>query len=537
MRRSTGVLAIILALCSCTSVQTGSFGTRAGDTLRIAQVQEPAALDPLLLNGTVALEYAALIYSYLLKFDDRGELVPDLAIEVPSLANGGVSKDQRHITYHLRHGVKFSDDVELTAQDVVFTNDAVNNPKNLIQSRLGYDQIAAVQAVDRYTVEVTLKKPYAPILALFCAPGNVYPIIPKHVLAKYPDINKIDFNAHPIGSGPFTVIEWRRGDRVILAANEHYWKGKPQIARIEIRFSPDYNALVNRLDAGDVDAGFNIDPAVVPQLRQNTNLNVAYTPLDGLGSLIFNMQDPVMVDVRVRRALSMAIDVPAMVAKASQGIYSAKDAGRGLFKWAYNSKVLKMPPYDPDAARKLLDAAGWKAGPDGIRAKNGRPLEITFILEKGSQTYAIVGNMVEQAERAVGAGVSQKEFVVEQFAAPVSMGGPVYSGKFNIAEYPFLPGLDPDPTDQFACDRVPPAGFNKPRYCSAAMDAALARGVATFDRAGRQAAYDDVQRILSRELPMLMIYQIVQVNAWPKWLKHESGAVSTPFWNVGAWSR
>lgn len=529
------VVAALFVPQACTSVQTGSGSASAG-MLRIAQLQEPASLDPLLLNGTVGIESASLIYDYLLMIDDRGQTVPGIATEVPTLANGGISADQRHITYHLRHGIKFSDGVELTADDVVFTASAVNNPKNLIQSRLGYDEIASIKARDRYTVDVALKRPYAPFLVLFCAPGNVYPVMPKHILAKFSDINQIDFNSHPIGSGPYTVVEWRRGDRVILQANKLYWRGAPRIARIELRFTPDYNAMVNRLSSGDVDAVFNADPSIAPQLRDINSVNVTYTRIDGQGALIFNMQDPITGDARVRRALSMAIDVAPMVAKASQGVYSATDAGRGLFKWAYNSAVLKMPAYDPAGARELLDRAGWKAGPDGMRSKGGRPLEISFIQEKGSQTYAIIGNAVQQYERAVGADVALKEFVVEKFAAPPSLGGPVYSGKFNIAQYPFLPGLDPDATDQFACNRVPPAGFNKPRFCSKEMDADLARSVSTFDRTQRQVAFNDIQAIVSRQLPMLLIYQIVQVNAFPKWVKHQTFSPAGPFWNVGAWS-
>jgi peptide/nickel transport system substrate-binding protein len=427
--------------------------------------------------------------------------------------------------------------MELTSADVLFTHDAVMNPRNLIQSRLGYDQIDSMRAPDKYTVVAHLKRPYAPFLVLFCAPGNVYPIMPKHILAKYPSVNRLDFNAHPIGSGPYTVVEWRRGDRVILASNKSYWKGEPAIHRIELRFTADNNAMANRLASGDVDAVFNTDSSVVPQLRTIQAVNLALTPLNGQGALIFNTQDPVTADPRVRRALAMGIDAKSMVAKASQGVFSNGNPGRGMFQWAYNPAVLQMPSYDPRGAGKLLDAAGWKLGAGGVRQKNGRPLDVLLINEKGSQAFSIIGNSIQEYERAIGVAVTQKEYVVEQFAAPAQMGGPVYGGKFSVAQYPFLPGDDPDVTDQFACNRIPPAGFNKPRFCDPRMDAALARGVASFDHAKRQAAYNDVQRIVSEKLPMYLMYQIIQVSAWPKWLKHASGAPTTPFWNVAAWSR
>ena len=526
---------LLAGLTGCTDVSSG--GTAARDTLRIAQLQEPASLDPLLLNGTVGIESASLIYSYLLKMDDRGMLIADAATAVPSLANGGISRDGRTIVYHLHRGIHFSDGVEVSADDVLFTVSAVMNPKNLIQSRLGYDQIASIKARDRYTIEVRLKRPYAPFLVLFCAPGNVYPIMPKHLLAQFPDVNKLDFNGRPVGSGPYTVVEWRRGDRIVLEANRTYWRGAPAIKRIELRFTPDFNAMVNRLSSGDVNAVFNADSSIAQALGSVPSVVVKRTPIDGIGALIFNTQDQIVSDVRVRRALSMAIDVHSMIGKASQHVFTNRDAGRGLLKWAYNPAILRMPEYDPAGARALLEQAGWKAGPDGVRRKNGRTLDVLLISEKGSQAFGIIANAVQQYERAVGINLTQREFVVEQFAAPAQMGGPVYGGKFGIAQYPFLPGNDPDVTDQFACDRVPPAGFNKPRFCDRAMDAALANGIATFDQARRQAAYDAVQRILNAKVPMLLMYQIVQVNAFPKWLKHQTGAVTTPFWNVAAWSR
>ena len=535
MAQRAGLLLLALAIASCTAERRSA--PPADNVLRIAQVQEPVSLDPLLLNGTVGNEAAALIFSFLIKVDDRGALIPDVATEVPSRANGGISADERRITYHLRRGVRFSDGVELTAQDVLFTQSAVMNPKNLIQSRLGYDAVQSIRAPDRYTVVVTLKKPYAPFLVLFCAPGNVYPIVPKHILERFADVNRIDFSVHPVGSGPYTVSEWRRGDRVVFAANPHYWNGAPKIARIELRFTPDYSAMANRLAGGDVDAVFNTDASVVPQLRAISSVNLTFTPINGQGALIFNTQAEPTNDVRVRRALAMAIDATSMVAKASNGVFTHDRAGSGMFQWAYNPAALRMPSYDPKGAAQLLDAAGWKLDAAGVRRKQGRPLDVLLVSEKGSQTFAIIGNAVEEYARAVGARVTQKEYVVSQFAADARMGGPVYGGKFNIAQYPFLPGEDPDVTDQLACDRVPPSGFNKPRFCDPEMDAALARGVATFDRVKRQAAYDDVQRIFSRKLPMFLTYRIFQISAWPKWLKHQSGAPTTPFWNAGEWSR
>lgn len=531
--RFVGLLSVLVLLANCTRVGNGP----AQPALRIAQHQEPSALNPLLLNGTVGMEIGSLVYSYLLKFDAGSHLVPDVALRVPTLENGDIARDGLHITYRMRHGVRFSDGAPLTAQDVIFTWHAVMNPRNLIQSRLGYDQITAINAPDSYTIVLTLKRRYAPILVQFCAPGNDYPIMPEHSLAHYADVNSIDFNQHPIGSGPYRVLDWRRGDRVILGANPTYFGGRPKIGRLELIFTPDLNAIVNRIATGEVDGMVYADASVAPALQALHESVIDRTPIDGVGALIFNTQAAPTNDPRVREALSNAIDVSSLISKASHGVYSNRDAGRGLFMWAYDRGALRMPAYDVAHAKALLDEAGWRVGSNGMREKNGATLDVLLISEKDSPVYSTIASAVQEAARQINVHVSIKEFVVNQFAAPAQLGGPVYGGKFNIAFYPFLPGLDPDVTDQFACNRIPPAGFNKPRYCNPQMDAAIARGIDTFDTAARKAAYRDAQQIFSRDLPMLLLYQSVNINVFPKWLKGERTAVTTPYWNVATWSR
>lgn len=531
--RLVGLLSVLVLFTDCARVAKDP----AHPALRIAQRQEPSALNPLLLNGTVGMELGSLVYSYLLKLDAEGRLIPDLALRVPTIQNGDIARDGLHITYHLRRGVRFSDGAPLTARDVIFTWHAVMNPRNLIQSRLGYDQIAAISAPDPSTVTLTLKRRYAPILVQFCAPGNDYPIMPEHILAHYADLNAIDFNQRPIGSGPYRVVDWRRGDRVVLAANATYFGGKPKIERLELVFTPDLNAIVNRIASGEVDGMVYADPSVAPALETLHDSVIDRTPIDGVGALIFNTRAAPTNDLRVREALSSAIDVSSLIFKASHGVYTDRDAGRGLFMWAYDRGSLRMPAYNIAHAKALLNAAGWRVGSRGVREKNGVALDVLLISEKDSPVYSTIASAVQEAARQIDVRVSIKEFVVTQFAAPAALGGPVYGGKFNIAFYPFLPGLDPDVTDQFACNRIPPAGFNKPRYCNPQMDAAIARGIDTFDTGARKVAYHAAQRLLSRDLPMLLLYQTVNINVFPKWLKGEHTAVTTPYWNVATWSR
>jgi peptide/nickel transport system substrate-binding protein len=508
---------------------------RDGSTFTIVQEREPAALDPVLLNGTSALQWGLLVFSYLTKFDAGGRLTGDLATAVPSLANGGISRDGRTIVYHLRRGVRWQDGALLTARDAVFSIRAVLDPRNNVQSRYAYDQVAAASAPDDATLVLRMRKAFAPALSVVLSVQG-FPILPEHVLARYSELNDIDFNLRPIGSGPYRVVEWAHGDHVTLAANETYWRGAPRIKRLVIRFAPNANTDVRMLQTGEADGYFNADQSVYPQLMALRGFRVTRTPVDAVGAIIFNSADGATKDPRVRRALALALDVPTIVAKTYHGALDAREPGRGLFEWAFDPALLRDAVYDPAQARRLLEEAGWRAGPDGVRRKGTTRLEPLLIIQAETPGDAVIANLIRQYEAAVGASVALKSYMVTQFVAPSNLGGPVYGGKFEMALYPFVPGDDPDVTDQFSCANVPPHGYNKSRLCDARVDALLRAGNSTFDVAARKQAYRRLQELLVELQPLLLLYQNRQLNTFSTRLKHQTTSLSGAFWNVGAWS-
>lgn len=526
--------ALLTALCACSATHNAPGG--APGQFQVAQQREPQSLNPALENGQSQTEWGFLLFSFLVKYDDRGNLVGDVATQVPTIQNGGISRDGMTVTYHLRKGVRFADGTALTARDCVWSIDAVNNPANNVQSRYGYDRIAKAQAPDRYTLVLHLKQPFAPLLTLVLAPQG-FPILPEHLLAKYPDFNHIDFDQRPIGSGPYVVDRWIHGDRVVMHANPYYFLGKPKIDRLTIRFVPDAQAALNLLQTHEIQGYFNEqDYSQYPQLLALRGYRTTASPVAGVGPIIFNTQDPATSDPRVRHALAEAIDIKNVVKKAYRGAVPSAQAARGLFFWAYDPKTYPDIPYDPAHARALLDRAGWKPGPGGIRQKNGVPLDVQMIIQAATPGDAIVANSVAQYERAIGAGVSLKQFNVTQFVAPAGEGGPVYGGKFNMALYPFVNGDDPDATDQFACANVPPHGYNKSRICDPRIDALLRQGQRTFDTAKRKAIYSKLQALLYQELPIALTYSRNEVDVFTDRLRGETTSIDGAWWNVGHWS-
>jgi peptide/nickel transport system substrate-binding protein len=531
LRAAGLVLFALLTVAGCAPAPRAT-----GAALTIGQQQEPMSLNPALENGTSSMEWGLLLFNYLVKFDDRGRLIGDVATGVPSLSNGGISRDGLTVTYHLRRGVRFADGTPLTARDCAWTIDAINNPRNNVQSRYGYDRIARAQARGDATLVLHLKRPFAPLLTLVEAPEG-FPILPAHLLAGLPDFNKIAFNSQPIGGGPYVVTRWLRGDRVEMRANPHYWRGKPKIDRLTIRFVADPQTAINLLRTRELDGYFNEqDAANYPLLLRLNGYRVTSTPIGGVGAIIFNTNDPQTSDPRVRHALSMAIDIPRLIASTYRGALTSAAAGRGLFGWAYDPAAYPDIPYDPAAARRLLDAAGWAAGAGGWRERAGRPLDLLLIIQAATPGDAIIGNTIAQEERAIGARVTLKAFNVTQFVAPVDEGGPVYGGKFQLALYPFINGDDPDTTDQFACANVPPNGYNKSRICDPRIDALLRAGLGTFDPAKRAAIYRKLQGVLYEQLPIALLYQRRQINTFTARLRGQTTSLNGAFWNAGAWS-
>jgi peptide/nickel transport system substrate-binding protein len=529
--RLEGLLAgvLLLTLAACTT-------PRAPDTLIVAQQREPMSLNAALENGASSTEWGLLLFSYMVKFDDRGKLVGDMASEVPTLQNGGISADGLTVTYHLRKGLRFADGQPLTARDCAYSINAINDRANNVQSRFGYDDIASADAPNAATCVLHLKRPFAPLLTVVLSPQG-FPILPAHLLAKLPNFNAIPFNSQPVGAGPYRVVTWKRADSVVMEPNPYYYRGAPKIKHLVVRFVPDSNTAMNLLKTHEADAYFNdLSFADYPTLQGIPDMHVTKTPVNAVGAIIFNTQDPITGDVRVRQALATAIDVKSLVAKSTRGALDSHAAGKGLFIWAYDPKAYPDMPYDPARARGLLDAAGWKVGSDGFRYKDGKRLDVLFIIQAATPVDQIIGGDVASYERAVGANVSLKQFNVTQFVAPVNLGGPVYSGKFQMALYPFVNGDDPDTTDQFACANVPPNGYNKSRICDSQIDSLLRQGQATFDLTQRKAIYAQLERRLYELLPILLIYQTRQLNTFSTRVHGQTTSLSGAWWNAGAWT-
>lgn len=521
----TCALALTLAQAGCTEPTTSK------PSIAFNISEDPHSLDPLLAQSDDEQQVAHLAFDMLVDVDAHGDLIPALATEVPSTANGGVSADGRTITYHLRHDVLWQDGKPFTSRDVWFTWRAIMDPRNEVASTRGYDLIQSIRTPDPYTAIVTLEHPWAPAVSTFFSYGvHPVPIVPAHILEGHP-LRGSTFDQHPVGTGPYEVVEWQRGDHITYKANPRFYRGVPKTAEIIVREVPDINTDLTMLRTGDLDWSL-LSPAQRIGLGDATGMHFVFAPFAGFGAMAYNCRRPPFDDPRMREAIAMSIDRATLSRDITHGQYPVTDVDQPIFSWAYN-RAAKEPGYDPVAADKLLDALGWKRGPDGMRRKDGKPLAIGFATFPEGDTAVRTSIMVQAMLRTRGIDVSVKKVTVAQFYLPKSQHGLLLSGDYDLAYLAWRSGEDPDDSDLVTCTGI----ANFAGYCDRAIDADETKALATPDRAKRAAYYRDVQQRMAHDLSYLFLYAPTYGYAVRDGVKGVKPTPFSPTWNAATWTK
>ncbi len=503
-------LALTVVLGACSRSEGGAAPAAGGrhpwtkpGLLRMASLVDPDTLNPLLSTSQISVDLSMFWAGYLFNFDDRNRLVPELATTVPTLANGGIGKDGRTITYHLRRGVSWQDGAPFSADDVVFTWRAIMNPDTNVQTRVGYDDVASIDEPDRYTAVVHLKRPFAPFVNTFLTMGSTpYPVLPKHLLAQYHDLNRIPFNSAPMGTGPFRVQEWHRGQTLRMVANPHYWRGAPKLAEVDYRVIPDGNTLVTSVQTHEIDLWYNAEATLYPTASKIAGTHAVLTPFTQYSQIGFNTSRPIVSDPRVRRALAYATDRQRFIDLVTYGVQTLGDGDQPASSWAHDPH-LRSIPYDPAGARAMLDAAGWHPGPDGVRTKNGQRLRLEVVTTQGNSVGNRLSVLLQSDWRGVGVDLVVKPYASALMFANAASGGIMQSGKFDVEFSSWINGIDPDDATVVMCDQIPPNGQNLFRFCNHELDAAERIALTSYDQAVRARQYARIQQILVDQVPWI----------------------------------
>jgi len=499
--------------------------TSAPKVITIAYSQEPDNVVGEYSNMTYAVWLDQVVMAGLGTWDDKNNFVPQLATDIPTAANGGVSADGLTITWKLKPGLMWSDGQPLTSKDVLFTWQSQVDPSNSPISRAGWNKITGIDTPDDTTAVIHFSELYPSWPTLFTVgPNTGAALLPAHMFEGKSDIGKDpEVHSPTVVAGPFMIKEWVAGDHMTLVQNPNWSGDKPKLDQINIKFVPDPETALAALKTGDVDFVPDFAESDIPTLEAlepAQHLRVDGTPefehlffnlgitnstvKDASGKVVGNsdvagfcpFQDP-----NVRKAIYMGIDRDTIVNTLLFGKTSAPQSLWPNSYW-YNTSLTPVP-YDPAQAAQLLDAAGYKVGADGLRAGtcDGKPVKFSLGIEttdkqvRKDEVLAIQDNL-----KGLGIEIKPNHIPAGTFFGSYSEGADMPTGKFDMAIYTtgFYP--DPDPGDTFLCSGVPnkdsQSGQNNYHYCdqTGQMGQLFAQGLASADAATRKTAYDAIQK-------------------------------------------
>ncbi|SMC74550.1 peptide ABC transporter substrate-binding protein [Sporomusa malonica] len=497
------VIAVVTVGCSqreeTPSPEKKNVAIQQGGQLKYGSLQEPNTLNPLLSDLLATAEVGKLVFSGLLITGDKGEWLPDLAVDVPTTANGGVSPDGLTVTYRLRPGVMWHDGTPFTAEDVKFTWQLIMNRKVNIVSRDGYDRISSIDTPDKQTVIVKFREYYAPYLTLFTT------ILPKHKLESAGDINKASFNRAPIGTGPFKFKEWQIAEAITFEANPGYYRGKPRLDSIVYKVIPDPNLLLTQLKAGEVDIVSSIGFSYLDQVKAIDGMRTVITSTMVWEHMDFNLDNPLFQDVRVRKAITSTIDRQAIVSSVLKGAASPAYGDQSPLSWAYNP-MQQPPARDINAARDLLAQAGWQPGPDGVLTKDNKKLAFSLATPTGNKQREQTAQKIAEQLKEIGILVE-----VRPIDAPLFFSDVLKNRRFETAVYAWVAGVDPDNLNLWHSRKIPSRanaydGQNYPGWRNQEVDKLIELGVRTIDITARKDIYFRIQDFIREDCPVVPLY-------------------------------
>ena len=496
-RVACAAFAVIASLAAC--AWRGELENGPAHVLRIAYAGDPGSLVPLVAIDQEIIAVDTLFCQTLVGLSASDRDVPILVTRIPSRENGDVSANGTRIAYHLRHGVRFADGVELTSADVAFTYRAIFDPRNRATSVEPYRRIASLETPDRYTVVIRLRRPWnAAVRTLFAEADYVYGILPKHAFANTAVVGSTWENA-PFGTGPFRVKTWLRGDRIILEPNPYY-RPRPKLRQIVLRIVPNLNSNFVALQSRAVDVG-TLTAENAGQARRTAGIRVLRIPENATRLLYLQTQAVPTNDIRVRMAIAHALDYAAL-AGAWHNEYGAATSflPPPIVQW----QSVTIPPYrhDPALANRLLNAAGWRLQ-HGTRFKDGTALGGLIGVNSEDPINVRIATLVQAQLAAAGMQFSMKANPVRVWFSP---DGLLRNGKAAITGETWVGGSDPEQSLNFRCVQAVKGDENHSFYCSKQFEALFDDQASTPSQTQRAADFNAIQVLIHQDVPVIPLY-------------------------------
>lgn len=449
----------------------------AKDILVIDNVQEPSTLDPHLQWNPDSYTVYRNIYDNLVTRDASGTIIGQVATAWDAVSD-------TEVDFTIRGDITFHDGSALTPEDVAFSVMRITDPEFKSPQRGQFSSIIGAEATGPDTVRLTTDGPYPVLMAQLVKLS----IVSK---AHTETVGNAELNLNPMGSGPYKFVEWRKGIKVTLERNDAYWRGMPPFATVEFAAVPDAATRLADLRTGKADLVVGLNPDDALQLVGSNGVEVRSAPTERVGYLMMNTQFGPLMDVRVRRAVSHAIDRQLIVDALLGGFSQVTNQLLTPAHFGYIDG-LEWPGYDPEAAKALLAEAGFA---DGV--------EIEMITAPPFDQRIVQAIQQQLSDVGITLKISMSDmstFLGRRRAEPDGFGDTVF-GRWSCACQD--------------ADGVLYAMFHSgsvwSKYANPELDTYLEAGRSTLDDAERMAAYAEAHRIISEEVPSIPLYQAAAI--------------------------
>ena len=447
------------------------------NTLVMIIESSPTNLDPRVGIDAQSERIDSLIFDDLLDRDEHLKVKPALAEswDVP---------DPLTYVFHLHHGARFHDGRPLTSRDVKWTFDSLLEGNIRSTKSAAYRFVDRIEAPDDFTVIFHLKEPFSTLL--WNLSDGAMGIVPYGSLG--------EITSTPIGSGPFRFVSAEQDKEVVLERNDNYWGMKARLARIRFTVVPDTTTRALELRKGSADIAINaLTSDMVLALEREPQLQVERAPGTVLSYIAFNLRDPILGDVRVRTAIACAIERKPLLEYIWRGFAQPASSVLPPQSWAYNPDATAYP-YDPEKARRILDAAGY-------RPVNGIRFHLTMKTSTEESTRLLAA-VLQQQLRDVGIALEIRTFEFATFFADVT------SGAFQLYSLRWIGGNeDPDIFEYaFHSDKFPPHGANRGFYSNPRVDTLIDQARRETDQNVRKQLYNEIQEVLAEDVPYVNLW-------------------------------
>src|SRR5437870_5348805 len=524
--------------------------------------QAPTLLNPHFANGTKDQDACRIFYEPLGAYDPDGNIVAVLAAEVPSIQNGQVAKDGLSVTWRLRKNVQWHDGKPFTADDVVFNWEYVMDPATSAVTVGQYRDIVRIDKLDSHTVKLVFKSPMPFWSAAFCGPTGM--IIPKHLFQTYKGdkSREAPTNLKPVGTGPYRFVDFKPGDIVRGELNSSYHvANRPFFDQLEMKGGGDAPSAARAvLQTGEFDYAWNmqVEDEILRRWEQGgkgradivsggniehiqLNTTDPWTEVDGERSST-KTRHPVLSDPAVRQALNVLVDRGSV----QEEIYGRTGVATANFLNAPSRFVSKSTKWEfnVDRANQILEAAGWKRGADGIRAKDGKKLKFlyqTSINAPRQKTQAIV----KQACAKAGIELEIKSVTASVFFSSDVANPDTYTKFYCDIQMYTTTMTQPDPElfmNQFTSWEVATKenkwqGRNITRWQSEEYDKAFRAAEGELDPVKRAARFIRMNDLVCNDPAVIPVVNRPKVQAVSNKLHAPGSGWDNDLWNLPDWYR